>query len=83
MQSRNTFTDIEDKLVVSKGEREGGRGRLVVLGVGLRDTNYTYKTDKQQWTRVDCTAYGIFIYLFIYYYFFFFGCSQGMWKFSG
>ena len=32
----NRLTDIEIKLVVTKGKREGGRDR----GIGLTDTNY-------------------------------------------
>ena len=32
MQNRNRLTDIENKLVVTKGEREGGRNKL---GVGI------------------------------------------------
>ena len=38
MQNRNRLTDTENKLVVTKGEREGGEGH--VRGMGLRDTNY-------------------------------------------
>ena len=42
-----TDSDIENKLVVTKGEREGGEQ---IRGMGLRDTNYQYyyKTDKQK-----------------------------------
>ena len=36
MQNRNRLTDIENKLVVTKREREEGRGKLGVL----IDTNY-------------------------------------------
>ena len=32
------LTDIENKLVVSKGEREGEEGQI--RGMGLTDTNY-------------------------------------------
>ena len=30
MQNRNRLTDIENKLVVTKGEREGGKDKLGV-----------------------------------------------------
>ena len=32
------FTDIEDKLMVTKGEVEGGEGQI--RGMGLTDTNH-------------------------------------------
>ena len=37
-QNRNRFTDLENKLEVTSGEREGGKGKD--RGMGLRDTNY-------------------------------------------
>ena len=36
MQNRNWLTDIESKVVVIKGGREGAKNR----GMGLRDNNY-------------------------------------------
>ena len=38
MQNRNRLTDIECKLVVTKGGR-GGEGQI--RGMGIRDTNYS------------------------------------------
>ena len=46
MQKRNRLTDIENKLVVTKGERERGEGQI--RGMGLTDTNSICKIDKQQ-----------------------------------
>ena len=39
LQNRNSFTDTENKLMVTKGEREAGRHK----SGGLTDTNYFYK----------------------------------------
>ena len=38
MQNRSRFRDKENKLVVTKEEREGGEGQI--RGMGLIDTNY-------------------------------------------
>ena len=38
MQNRYRLTDIENKLVVTVGGREGREGQI--RGIGLRDTNY-------------------------------------------
>ena len=38
MQNRNRLIDIENILVVTKGEREKGEGQI--RGMELRDTNY-------------------------------------------
>ena len=38
MQKRNRLTDIENKLVVTKGEREVREGQI--RGMRLTDTNY-------------------------------------------
>ena len=38
MQNRNRLTDKENKLVVTKGERESRERQI--RGMGLRDTNY-------------------------------------------
>ena len=38
MQNRNRLTDIKNKFVITKGEREGGEGQI--QGMGLTDTNY-------------------------------------------
>ena len=46
MGKRNRFTDIENKLVITSGEREMRRGRIR-LGE-LRGTNYLYKIGKVQ-----------------------------------
>ena len=40
MQNRNRLTDTENKLAVTKGEREGGRGKGKIKDMGLTDTNY-------------------------------------------
>ena len=40
MQNRNKLTDIENKLVVTKGKREVGRQ---TMGMGLTHTNYYIK----------------------------------------
>ena len=37
MQNRNSLRDMENKLAVTKGEREGGRQ---IRGMGLTDTKY-------------------------------------------
>ena len=37
-ETETDLTDIENKLMVTKVEREGRRGQI--RGVGLRDTNY-------------------------------------------
>ena len=37
-KTETDLTDIENKLMVTKVEREGRRGQI--RGVGLRDTNY-------------------------------------------
>ena len=39
MQKRNRLTDTVNKLVATKGEREGGEGQI--RGMGLRDTSYS------------------------------------------
>lgn len=46
MQNWGRLTDLENKLVVTKGI--GGGGRDKVRGMGLIDKNYMYKVDKQQ-----------------------------------
>ena len=46
MQNRNRLTDIENKLVVTKGEREGGRGKIGVWDKEIQIT--VYKIDKQK-----------------------------------
>ena len=38
MQNRNKLTNIENKLVVTKGERAGGEGQI--RDMGLTGTNY-------------------------------------------
>ena len=40
MQNRNRLTDIENKLLVTKGEREGGRGKLGVWDYHVHTTIY-------------------------------------------
>ena len=45
-QNRNRLTDIENKLVVTRGEREVGRGKM---GVGDKEVQITvYKINKLQ-----------------------------------
>ena len=46
VQNQNRFTDIENKLMVTKGERERGEGKI--RGMGLKDPTIIYKIDKQQ-----------------------------------
>ena len=46
MQSRNVLTDIENKLVVTKGEKEVRRDKLEVWDSGIQTT--MYKTDTRQ-----------------------------------
>lgn len=46
MQNQNRFTDIGNKLMVTKGERERGEGKI--RGMGLKDPTIIYKIDKQQ-----------------------------------
>ena len=38
MQNRNRLTDTENKLVVTKGEKEWGKEQI--RATGLKDTNY-------------------------------------------
>ena len=33
IQNRNRLTDVENKLVVTKGEREGGAGQISGMGL--------------------------------------------------
>ena len=41
MQNRNRLTNIEYKLVVTKGARDvGGSGKGQITGTGLTDTSY-------------------------------------------
>ena len=40
MQNRNRLTDIENKLVVTKGEREGRRDKLGVWDKHIHTTTY-------------------------------------------
>ena len=46
IQNRNRVTDIENKLVVTKGEKEVGRDKLCIRDKQIQTT--IYKIDKQQ-----------------------------------
>ena len=46
LQNRSRLTDIENELVVTKGEREGGEGQI--RGMRLTGTATIYKIDKKQ-----------------------------------
>ena len=46
IQNRNRVTDIENKLVVTKGEKEVGRDKLHIRDKQIQTT--IYKIDKQQ-----------------------------------
>ena len=49
MQNGKRLTDIENKLVVTKGEREWGREKLGLWDQGIQTT--MYKIDKPQTER--------------------------------